>query len=78
MVFDHTDGLANSGEGVFGDEAVLGFAKLETDGGLVVLGFDLGINGGEIEVELTGVFRLEGHSLEFHHHIALQAGVIQK
>ena len=56
----------------------LRLAEQQADGGLVVRGLDLGIHGGEIEIELAGVFGLEGRGLEFHHHIAFQPGVVEE
>ena len=46
--------------------------------GEVVCGFDLRIDSGEIEIELTDMFGLERGGLEFNHHIALEAGMIEQ
>jgi len=48
LVFGDADGFINAGEGLLGHEAVLGFAKQEADGGLVVWGLDLGVNCTEV------------------------------
>ena len=54
------DGFADAGERVFGDEGVAGLAEEQADGGIVIGCLDLGVHGGEVEVELVGVARLEG------------------
>ena len=46
--------------------------------GLSSGGLDLGVQRTEVEVQLSGMFRLEGMSLEFHDHVAFQASVIEK
>ena len=78
MVFSDADGFIDAEEGVFGDEAVLGLAEQEADGGLVVRGFHLGIHGAEVEVELSGVLGFEGLGLEFHDDVALEPGVVKE
>ena len=55
----------------FGDEAVLAFAEEEADGGLVVWGFDLRVDGAEVEVELADVLWFEGGAFEFDDDVAL-------
>ncbi len=78
LVFGHADGLVDAREGILGDESVLGAAEEQADGGLVVRSLDLGIHGTEVEIQLTGVFRLEGHGLQFHDDVAFQPGMVEK
>jgi hypothetical protein len=50
----------------------------KADGGLVVRGLDLLVHGGQVEIQLTRMFRLEGRGLQFHDHVALEPRVIEK
>ena len=72
------DGFADAGERVFGDEVVAGLAEEQADGGVVIGCLDLGVHGGEVEVELAGVAGFEGVGLEFHDDRAFQPGVIEQ
>ena len=64
------DGFADAGERVFGDEGVAGLAEEQADGGVVIGCLDLGVHGGEVEVELAGVPGFEGVGLESHDDVA--------
>lgn len=78
FVLGNAYGFVDAGEGIFGNEAVLRATEQDADGGVVVVGFDLRVHGGEIEIELPGVFGLEGGGLELHHHIAFEADVVKQ
>lgn len=54
------------------------FAQQQTDGGFVIIGFDLSIHRSQVEIQLTGVFGFEGCGLQLHDHIALESGVIEQ
>ena len=57
---------------------VAGLAEEQADGGVVIGCLDLGVHGGEVEVELAGVAGFEGVGLEFHDDMAFQPGVIEQ
>src|SRR5450432_2570785 len=55
----HADGLPRVAERVFDDDLVLLLAEHEADARLVPIAPELGIRGGQVEVHLAGVLRLE-------------------
>ena len=77
LVFGYAHRLVYARERVFSDEPFLCPAEKESDGGLVVRCLDLGVHGGEVEVQLSGVFRLEGGGLQFDDNVAFQARVVE-
>ena len=78
MVFGHAHGLGYAGQGVLGDQLVLGLAQEQPDGRVVVGGLELRVHGGQVEIQLAGVLGREGSGLQFHHHVALEAHVIEE
>lgn len=77
-IVGNTDWPVDSLQGVFDHKTILFLAQQETDGGVVLTRFQLGIHCRKIEVELSSELGLERPGLEFHHDIATKFEVIEK
>ncbi len=78
LVFGDAHRLGGVAQGIFGHDAVLGLAEEESNGGLVVLTLDLGVDGAQVEVQLADMLGFEGGAFEFNDDITLQPGVVEE
>ena len=78
FVIGDADGFIDIAEGVFSEDAVLGLAENETEGGAVGGMAELVVDDGAIEIHLADVFRLEVAAFEFDDDEAAELEVIEE
>ena len=72
------DGLAHVLERILCHEVILALAEQQADRGIVLPFFQDAIHGREVEVKLSGVFRLELTGFQLNHHIAAEVEVVEQ
>ena len=71
-------GLGNVFQGILRDEVVLRLAEQKPDGRIVILRFEQAVDGGKVEIQLSGILRLELPSFQLDHYIAAELQVVEQ
>lgn len=78
LVTGHADRFVEIAQRVLRHQVIPVAAQNQADREIVFRCLDLLVHGGEIEIELTGIFRLEGAALQLDDHIAMQLQMVEK
>jgi len=70
--------LGEVAKGILGDDLIPRLAQNDSDGWLVVRMTEQVINGGQVEVHLPGILRLEGGHLKIDHNVCPELEVVEE
>lgn len=78
FIVGDADGLVDVAQGIFGQDAVLGLAEDEAEGGRVVLAPELVVHHGAVKVHLAGILGFEITLFQIHDNEATQVQVVEE